>query len=279
MSRLTVRRPRLHDFVASVPADWLPEDPFRAQLFNGLSFLFPQGERYFIDAVRAAQPRIADPAVLEDIRRFIAQESIHAGLHGALNGALVRGGLRDWVGPFLAWRIRRTQRFTLINKLAISAAYEHLTAALGDGLLANPHWLDGAAEPMRVLWTWHAAEEGEHRSVVHDVYRRLGGGETRRIAWFLYACFMVGVDLSIQTLINLRRTGHMAQWRTWGSAVRLLVGRRGVGRALVRPMLAYFRPGFRPGFAPSPSPGDRWLSAHGDWFVRPPGQKDAGPLS
>jgi predicted metal-dependent hydrolase len=51
---------------------------------------------------------------------------------------------------------------------------------LADGTLCLD-WLDGAEPDMHTLWSWHAAEETEHKSVAIDVYRAAGGGNLRRV--------------------------------------------------------------------------------------------------
>ncbi len=60
----------------------------------------------------------------------------------------------------------------LIERLAIIAAVEHITAFLGDWVL-NADGLDraGIHPTMLDLLRWHGAEEVEHRSVAYDVMR------------------------------------------------------------------------------------------------------------
>ena len=70
----------------------------------------------------------------------------------------------------------------LIERLAIIAAIEHITAFLGDWVL-NAEGLDraGPHPTMLDLLRWHGAEEVEHRSVAYDVMRYFDKRESRRI--------------------------------------------------------------------------------------------------
>src|SRR5512137_2531947 len=68
---------------------WLGGDPIATAVFNALSLTFPDGERLFIDSVRAfrggLQGKLAD-----DVRAFIAQEAMHSREHASLNAQLDR---------------------------------------------------------------------------------------------------------------------------------------------------------------------------------------------
>ena len=69
----------------------------------------------------------------------------------------------------------------LIERIALVAAVEHVTAFLGNWILNSPG-LDvaGADERMLDLLRWHGAEEVEHRSVAYDVYMHVDGRYLRR---------------------------------------------------------------------------------------------------
>lgn len=267
MSDLTVRHPKIDIATIDLPDVWMAGDAFRTQAFNALSQSFPIGEQYFIDAVRAALPLFDDEALHDDIRRFIGQEATHSRLHRILNGRLGAQGLRNRVEPAVAWRIRLTQHLGVPGKLAVTMAYEHFTAVLGDALLRSPDWLEGASEPMRVLWQWHAVEECEHRAVAADAYHALGGGEVGRIGWFLYVSLLFALDTSIQTIDNLRRSGHLWHRATLAQGLRFLLGRRGLVGAVLPAWLAYLRPGFSPRDRGDDERARRWLTDHADWFV------------
>ena len=271
MSNLTVRRPAIDVGTLEMPPLWLGGDAFRTHLFNALSMMFPVGEQYFIDAARAGLPLIGDHArketVQEDVRRFIGQEATHSALHRTFNARLEAQGLRNRVQPVIAWRVRVTDWMAPLNKLAVAMAYEHFTATFGDAVLARAGWLDGASEPMRVLWTWHAVEESEHRAVVFDLYRAAGGGYARRVAWFLYVSLLFAIDTTVQTLSNLHRSGTLLRTATWRQAGRFLFGRRGLVAMSARAWFAYFQPGFSPWDHADAEAPRAWLEENAAWFA------------
>ncbi|WP_448189710.1 metal-dependent hydrolase [Azospirillum sp. sgz301742] len=266
MSNLTVRRPAIDVAALEMPPQWLGGDAFRTQLFNAMSMMFPIGEQYFIDSAREGLPLIDDPALAEDVRRFIGQEATHSRLHRIFNGRLEEQGLRFVMEPFIAFRIRTSTWIGPLNKMAVTMAYEHFTAAFGDAVLGPTDWLEGASEPMRVLWTWHAAEESEHRSVVFDVYRAAGGGYGRRVAWFLYVSMLFTIDSTVQTLHNLYRSGALFRAKTWRLGLRFLFGRRGLAALMAGAWFAYLRPGFSPWDGADTEAPRAWLERNAAWF-------------
>ena len=61
--------------------------------FNALSATFPQGETFFIEAVRRFRDR-ADPKLKEQIATFIQREATHTREHVAFN-RLIKGSGYD----------------------------------------------------------------------------------------------------------------------------------------------------------------------------------------
>ncbi len=73
------------EFNEKVPQYWLENSHFLSHTMNALSVLFPQGEQFFVDSVRAFQGQISDPKLKADVRRFIGQEAMHSLEHIAIN--------------------------------------------------------------------------------------------------------------------------------------------------------------------------------------------------
>lgn len=69
------------DFPNPLPRHWHSGDAFKSHLFDAMSVLFPDGERFFIDSVRQFRDRIDDPVLNEQIRGFIGQEGHHSREH------------------------------------------------------------------------------------------------------------------------------------------------------------------------------------------------------
>ncbi len=256
MSEISVRRLNI-DLSQGFPQHWLGGDAFRSQLFNALSMSFPLGEQFFIDSVRAAQPQISDPQLLQDIRGFIGQEATHRHLHAQYNEQLFRQGLKYVMEPWVKRRLRMSEKLSVRSNLAITMAYEHFTAIFADVLLRDK--LETAAEPVKTLWEWHAVEETEHKAVAFDVYQAIGGGYTLRVAWYVYVWLMFLIDVIGQTGNNLYREGHLFKPKTWISALGYLFGRKGLMWDLLPQGLSYLRPGFTPWDRDNGALASEWL--------------------
>ena len=64
-----------------LPRHWHGGNAFRSHLFNAMSVLFPDGERFFIDSVRLFREQVTDDELKEQIRGFIGQEGHHSREH------------------------------------------------------------------------------------------------------------------------------------------------------------------------------------------------------
>ncbi|MDO9125370.1 MAG: metal-dependent hydrolase, partial [Parvibaculum sp.] len=72
-----VPRNRQFNIDETLATNWHSNDPFRTAFFDAMSILFPLGEQFFIDSVKAFRDRIDDPELQRRIRGFTAQESVH----------------------------------------------------------------------------------------------------------------------------------------------------------------------------------------------------------
>ncbi len=65
-------RPRHMDFDLPnpLPRHWNGGDAFKTHLFDAMSVLFPDGERFFIDSVRHFRDRIDDPVLAQEVADF-----------------------------------------------------------------------------------------------------------------------------------------------------------------------------------------------------------------
>jgi predicted metal-dependent hydrolase len=250
-SGLTVRKLEL-DLSQGFDRHWLGGDAFLSQYHNALSMSFPVGEQSFIDAVRdcAKQlPRTPEHALLhEACAQFIGQEATHRHIHALYNAHLEKQGLVNRWQHWATARIEfaRSKGVGPRHFLAVTAAYEHLTAMLADYMLRHGRVLDKADPKMRMLWQWHAAEETEHRAVAYDLYQALQGNYAWRIRWYIYALLLFAFDSGRQTVLNLWHDGTLFRPGTWWSAAKFFWGRHGVVWHCAGPALAYFRRDFHP---------------------------------
>jgi predicted metal-dependent hydrolase len=266
MNNITIRQP---DFglSAGFAKDWLGGDAFRSQILNALSMMFPIGEQYFIDSLHRVAANVDDSELRQDIRHFIAQESIHRRLHGQFNQVLAGHGLRNSVEHSIRWRIGHAGWQQPLDHLAMTAAYEHFTAILGESVLRNDIWLRGAPANLKALWMWHAVEEVEHKSVVLATYYRMQGGEFRRCAWFIHTSLIFAFEILYQLLNNLIRIGEFWQWRTWAKGVSFMFGRHGMVWITMRDWFRYLRPHYLPRKGPAEQRAARWLADNPQWFL------------
>ncbi|MDO9403437.1 MAG: metal-dependent hydrolase [Polaromonas sp.] len=275
---LTIRKLEI-DLRHGFGRHWNGGDAFLTQFNNALSMSFPVGEQSFIDSVRDCAtllPRTADHAALHhDIAQFIGQEATHRHLHGLYNAHLDKQGLVNrWEG-WAARRIAEGRRRNINPRhfLAVTAAYEHLTAMLSDYVLRHDTALEQAEPPMRTLWRWHAAEETEHRAVAFDLYRAVGGSHFWRVRWYVYAMLVFAFDAGRQTVLNLWHDGTLFRPSTWWSAVKFFWGRNGLVHRCTGPALRYFMRDFHPDQETAQAPelstqalAQRWLRDHAASF-------------
>ena len=275
---LTVRRLQI-DLSSGFSRHWNGGDAFMTAFCNALSMSFPVGEQFFIDAVREGARHLSDgpehKALRETVQGFIGQEATHRHLHTLYNAHLDKQGLVNHWGPRAARRLEigRRKMFSTsakgyLHELAITAAYEHLTALFGDLTLERidqpGDWFADAEEPLRSLWRWHAAEETEHKSVAFELYAALGGNHRWRMRWFHYVLVVFAMDAVRQTINNLWHDRTLHKPSTWASAGRFFWGRHGLVWRMARPLLAYRRKDFHPKQVGHADLARLWLSRHAD---------------
>lgn len=245
--QITPRQPEFN-----LPSPWARHwhggDAFKSHFFDAMSLLFPDGERFFIDSVRAYRDQVSDPQQLAQIRGFIGQEAHHSREHQHYSDALRDAG---YDLDYLERRLKR--RLAFVRKhlppkvhLAATTAVEHLTAIMADAILQNPDWLAGADPDMARLWRWHALEESEHKAVAFDLYQQVCGQLWMRRRAMLQSTFFFTLD-TIKGLVHmLRRDGLLASWRIWRDGLTWLWGSRGILRPLVRAYFDFYRADFHP---------------------------------
>jgi predicted metal-dependent hydrolase len=180
-----VRQPQI-EFTDLDPV-WA-DAPGLAHFINAVGVVPAYLEPFLIKVMRRAKEQldaVHDADLLAAIDIFNRQEAQHYRLHQAQNRWIRRGGY-DGMEHFEE-RCRRDHDLLLASRpltwlLAYCEGFEAL------GLMTAPLWIDGRMEMFlpdadrRVvaLWAWHMAEEYEHRSVVFDTLKRIGGANPVR---------------------------------------------------------------------------------------------------
>ncbi|MEN0108749.1 MAG: metal-dependent hydrolase [Pseudomonas sp.] len=223
-------------------------DAFKTHLFDAMSVLFPDGERFFIDSVRHFRDQISDPALKEQIRGFIGQEGHHSREHLEYSNRLRDLGYNiTRIEKRAQARIRYTQKkFSPQRQLAATAALEHITAIMADGLLRDPAHLAGAHPELIRLWRWHALEETEHKAVAFDVYNQVCGSRKLLRRAMMMGTFFFVFDTFRGLTHMLKQDGLLWNWRVWRDGITWMWGKNGVFRPLIKTYLDFFKDGFHP---------------------------------
>ena len=227
---------------------WLKGEPSLTHLLHALSAAFPDGERMFMDSVAHYRKRIEDPALRQEVARFLGQEAAHTREHVAFNAWLAARGdetehLERDVVLLLLNRARKAPRRV---QLAVTCALEHFTSLLGEQLLEHPELLSQIDPGVRDLWAWHAIEESEHKAVAFDVYEATGGDYATRVVVMAAATVLFVGAVSRMKSDLVRRDPGAQGLRHWISGMDLMWGRKGWFRRLIPGYLSYYRPDFHP---------------------------------
>lgn len=227
-----------------LPRHWFGGDRIRTHVVNGLHFVFPAGERFFIRSVKPFRDLVPEE-LRERIRGFSGQEAHHQSEHRRAFEAIEAQGYD--VQSFLEWYEELAYRgiepkVSPEARLATTAALEHYTAVLGEFALASDT-LEDCHPRMRELLMWHACEEIEHKSVTFDVLQHVDARYRTRLSGFVIA-----------TAVLLF---------FWGAGIRHMLRQEPRGRAFDSPrealgivastishvmprLLDYLRPSFHP---------------------------------
>jgi predicted metal-dependent hydrolase len=243
-------KPRRLDFAfdASLPRYWYADDPFLTHFMHALSLTFPEGERMFMDAVRAVRDRVKDAGTRGDIAGFLGQEALHSRAHDVLNEQIARWGypaarLEQGVRQNIADNRPLHTKETL---LALTCALEHITAIMGHHLLSHPDLQAEMHAAIRDLWVWHAVEETEHKAVAFDVYQEVYGSYATRVQWLWWSTLGLMSTVTVLQYYLLRRDGLAHKPSVWLKGAWQLWGPSGLLLPLVPAWLRYLRPDFHP---------------------------------
>lgn len=247
---------------------WHGGSAFRSLFYTQLSTAFEPGERFFIDSARALRTTVDDPALLEELGEFCKQEGHHTAQHlkfdrkNAEHGIDVEGCRARYTRSL----DRARRKLDPLGMLAVTVALEHFTASFAELYFDRPQLSEGADPGVQALWSWHAAEELEHKATCYDVYRAAGGGYLRRAfimpgAWFLILALSI-----FNTLVLLKRDRQL-NWRELREGARHLFGRNGVITGLVPSFLAFYKPRFHPWRKDDSASLARWYEGNKQYVV------------
>ena len=147
-------------------------------------------EPFIVKSLRRVKDRIRDEALLEDVDRFVRQETQHYQRHIDFNKVVLGHGYpglqqrvealqRDFDG----YLENETDRFRIGYVEGIEAwTTQFAIGSLSTGLYDHPK----TTRPIGELFKWHMVEEFEHRNVAFDVYEHLYRDRVHRarMCWF-----------------------------------------------------------------------------------------------
>jgi len=272
MSKIISKTP-LIDWEKEFPKHWNAGNSATTHIFNAMSLMFPQGERFFIKAAKEISKQkdlILSAALKKDLKGFLLQETAHAKHHQQYNDILEKQGYIN-VAYNLIERLEKLsyKYLSSIQRLALVCAYEHYTAILGHFLLKNPEVLNSAPHSMSLMWGWHAAEETEHKAVCFDLYQAAGGSTVSRILSF----FVV----SLEFLLIFTRLYFSLLWKdgsfrltklpkTLWQATCFFWGKKGVAWYLLFYGFQYLKPNFHPWELNNKTLLSAWVLRNDKWL-------------
>lgn len=230
---------------------WHGGDPVATAFFNALSATFPQGETFFIEAVRRFREQ-ADAPLQEQIGAFVQQEALHTREHLAFNRLIQSAGYdMTAMDAYTRRRLQMARSRHPVVQLAITVALEHFTAIMARALLCEPDPLPGAPGDVVKLWQWHAIEEIEHKGVAYDTFLVAARNVSGFKRWTLRCQVMLVMSFQFwrsicRHMADFFRQDGMNTPRTWLKALRFLLVKPGMLRKISLPYLSFYRPRFHP---------------------------------
>lgn len=247
-----------------IPRHWLNNDAFKTRFFDAMSTFFPEGERFFITCVRDFRDQITDPKLLAEVKDFTRQEGQHGMVHRQFNNRVKAQGVDvDRIEKLTVFWLFKVLRgvFSRKTTLAITAAFEHMTALMAHGF-EEAKVLEQADPRIRAMYTWHAIEEVEHKAVAFDVMQKVAHvGYFRRVFALAVTTvfFPIGTFIAINRMLKVdgfglfKRLGMMAKGAWW------MYKPGGLYMPILGHFMAYFKPGFHPWQTGQIHGYDAWL--------------------
>ena len=234
---------------SNINRHFLANDPACSHVWTAFQAYFPEGEQFFVDAVRDAKKYVKDEALLREISAFIGQEAMHGKEHKVANLALAKVGINvNKLERAAGWvRKQANQHLGKKLRLAMTAAAEHFTGVIAEQIAFHPGFLRGVTDPqIKQLILWHAMEETEHRAVAFDLYKHTNGDYlTRALGMGIISAGIAPVVL-VGMLSCLRQTGQLTNRKAWAEFLVDYWGPKGFFTQAVPELMKYFKADFHP---------------------------------
>ena len=266
-----------------VPEYWMDGSAGLTHFMTALSALFPAGEKFFIDSVRAVRqhPTIKDNTELQkEISAFIGQEAMHTQEHVGFNASAQKYGHDvDTLDRYTDTVIQTTRKiFAIVGKpfgftqemvdLTATTALEHFTATIASQLLQNEHIQQLMKDDtMKTMWLWHAIEENEHKAVAYDVFEGVFGRGLK--SYLLRTSSLVASMVTLFFVQNYFLIRLLKQDKQFNLASLKAIytyaysPSKGIITGMGREMAHYFKWGFHPNQHDTKNLLDQWKAKLG----------------
>jgi len=246
-SRIEIRPRRMEFHFDGVPRHWCGT-PEETLFWNALSVTFPEGETFFVDAVRRFREKVQDGTLRREIAGFAAQEATHSRGHEAYNAWLSSLGYEAEAMDRLLGNFLEVVEAKLPPEFPLSAtcALEHMTSILAEVVLVDEGLRARMHPEMFRLWAWHALEENEHKAVAFEVYQEVSGDYAIRAFCMVLATVILGAVHGGFLYSMFKTDGLHRKPSTWFRVAKVMFGRKGYVTRLAPAWSEYFARDFHP---------------------------------
>lgn len=198
---------------------WFESNLLITSLMEAISFVTPMLEKFMVRAVADELRVQGNTELRQRCLEFIREETTHSSMHGKLNTSLLKhlGRVPPGLAAIEAAMAYARRRFESSRCLGLSAATEHLTAAVSGAYLVRESGIHIQSPFVRSLFTQHAHDEIGHRSVVFDLWRVRWTAERRQRAVSL-------LSVVVALLIYLAVAVPWVLYRKTGNSVLKTLG-------------------------------------------------------
>ena len=226
---------------------WNPGHREWSHMINGASMTMPYLEPFLIATLREAANEIDDPAVLEEVKGFCAQEGQHYRTHRRYNEVVKANGypeLAEVEEQMKASWDRLREKRSLTYRLAYSAGFESMTLGVTNWLVTDRRRLFAGSDTRVASFAlWHMVEEVEHKRVAFDAYQAARGAYWQRALGIFTGSWHVFWWSRKGCVAMLKADG---KWRDPRSRLKLWARTASFAKAIVPGMFRSAMPGHDP---------------------------------
>lgn len=177
---------------------WFDNNPALTHFMNTLSSLFEKGEGFFMHSITPFLK--THPEFKDQIVKFVREERAHSKLHVDMNSRFKNRKLLKKLEQRTGNIINLfTKPLSKKQRLAATAALEHVTCCLALQLLKRKDIQAKMFTDVKEAWLYHALEESSesHRTLAFNIYNKLGNNNVERYALMAFATFILSCVVTI----------------------------------------------------------------------------------